>query len=406
MGITEGSDVYKAMGVRRVINCYGAVSLLGASSASPSVWKAMQQANDQYAEMHELMTRSGEIISDILGVEATAMTTGGTGALVLSFAAAMTGSDSEKISRIPDTTGMKNEVLLQRPDLWHFERAVTQTGAKVVRVGGEKRCTPEEIEAAIGPKTAALIWCYSTSGRAPKGSLVPPEELVRIGRERSVPVIIDGAGSYPTDRMRQIAQTGDLVCFGSKYIGGPNSAGYVCGRKDLIEAVNLQGYVAWMEFRSKGMHGGIGRSMKFDRAEIVACVVSLQEWIERDHHAVLQESEKRLKVIQDELTEVPHIETTITGSYESGRFQLQITPDAAALGKTARDIAIELAQGNPAVWIVWAPREPDYVGVSVYKEHLREGEEHIVAKRLREVITGDGRPSMDDVVYHPAFYTM
>ena len=76
------------------------------------------------------------------------------------------------------------------------------------------------------------------------------------------------------------------------------------------------------------------------------------------------------------------------------------------MGKTARDIAIELAQGNPAVWIVWAPREPDYVGVSVYKEHLREGEEHIVAKRLREVITGDGRPSMDDVVYHPAFYTM
>ena len=233
--------------------------------------------------------------------------------------------------------------------------------------------------------------------------IVPLEETVRIGRKHSVPVIVDAAGvMYPLSKMVAVAQTGDLVCFGSKYIGGPNSVGYVCGKKDLIDAVNLQGFVSFDEFGQQGMHGGIGRGFKVDRAEVVAAVVSLQEWVDLDHDARLRESQRKLKVVQDELKPVPHIETWIEGSREGGLFQLYVKPDPDALGKTARDVAVELAQGDPAVWVGWARRFPDRVYVLSPWNTLKRGEEHVVARRLREVLTGGSRPLREAAGYHPA----
>ena len=403
MSLLDEQDVYRAMGVRRVINCMGGVSLLGASSTSPRVARAMQQASNQYAEMHELMDRAGEIISETLGAEATAITTGGTGGIVLSTAAVMCGTDQAKIARIPDTEGMKDEVLLQGPDPWHFTRAVTQTGAKIARAGGPERCTPEEIEAAIGPSTAAMAWCIGTSKRAAEGALVPMEVMGEIARKHSVPFIVDAAGTYSPEEMRRVAQSGDLVCFGAEYIGGPNSAGYVCGRKDLIEAVELQGYIAWMEFRGKRLQGGIGRAFKFDRSEVVSAVLSLQEWFELDHEALAEESATKLKFIESKLTDVEHVEVELRGTGDDARYELALVPDAA-LGKTAQDIAVELAQHDPAVWVSWTPAARDEITVRATWGHLKEGEEEIVAQRLHEVLTGNGRPSMDDVIYHPAFY--
>jgi seryl-tRNA(Sec) selenium transferase len=113
------------MGVAPVVNAIGGVTLLGASSLSPRAMTAVQQANDTYAVMHELMDRAGEIIAETLGAEAACLTSGTSAALVLSTAASMCGLDLEKMSRIPDTTGMKNEVLIQRPERWLFERTVT-----------------------------------------------------------------------------------------------------------------------------------------------------------------------------------------------------------------------------------------------------------------------------------------
>ena len=264
---TAESDIYEEMGLTHVINAMGAVTLLGASSLSPRVMKAVKQANGRYVEMHKLLARAGEMIAEILGVEAAAMTTGTTGGLVLSTAACMCGTDTDKISRLPDTSGMKNEFLFQRPEHWLFERAITQTGAKLVKVGDERRCTPEQIEAAIGPSTAGIIFVASSRKARPTDEMAPLEEVVRIGRKHSVSVIVDGAGqTFPVSKMRWTVQAADLVCMGAKYIGGPNSAGYVCGRKDLIEAVDLQGFIGFDELGQKGIHGGIGRAYKIDRS--------------------------------------------------------------------------------------------------------------------------------------------
>ena len=407
MGKNTDDHIYNTMGVKPVINAMGAVTLLGASSLSSRALKAAQQANDTYASMHELMDRAGEIIADTLGSEAACMTTGTTGGLVMSTAACMCGNDPEKLSSLPDTTGMRNEALFQRSVYWEFARAVTQTGAKLVRVGDEERCTPEQVEAAIGPSTAAIMW-LAADKPGQSDSILPLEEMVRIGRKHSVPVVVDGAGQrYPLSKMRWLAQTADLVCFGAKYIGGPNSAGYVCGKKDLIEAIKLQGFITFDELVHKKKEGGIGRAFKIDRSEVAASVVSLQEWFEMDHDARLRESQRRLKVIEDALIGTPHVELLQTGSHEEGRFSLQITPDAKALGKTGREIALELAEGDPAVWVSRLPSwargsRPDRISLTAEWGALKEGEEHIVARKLREVLTGKSRPPADVVVHHPA----
>ena len=396
-------NAYRKMGVKPVINAIGGVTLLGASSLSPRVMAAVRQANGEYVVMHELLDRAGEIIAETLGSEAACLTSGMSSGLVMSTAACMCGQDQENISRIPDTSGMKNEVLIQRPERWLFERTVTQTGAKLVKVGDEMRCTPEEIEAAIGPSTAAIVWVASSRAR-PGAEMVPLEEVVRIGRERSVPVIVDAAGqSDPLSKFRRYAQSADLVCFGAKYIGGPNSVGYVCGGKELIKAVDLQGFVSFDELGQQGLHGGIGRAFKIDRSEAVAAVVSLEEWFEIDHEARLRESEKQLEVVEDELRQVPGIAVSRTGGRDTGIVALQVAVDESAGGKTARDVAIELAQGDPPVWVGWGHRFPERLSVVASWGTLMKGQEQVLAQRLREALTSNVRPSTESVSgHHPA----
>jgi L-seryl-tRNA(Ser) seleniumtransferase len=307
------------------------------------------------------------------------------------------------MSRIPDTTGMKNEVLIQRPERWLFERTVTQTGAELRKVGDVMRCTPEQIEGAIGPATAAIVWVASSRAR-PGAEIVPLERVVDIGRRHSVPVIVDAAGqSYPLSKFRQYASSADLVCFGSKYIGGPNSVGYVCGDKDLIKAVDLQGFISFDELGQKGLHGGIGRAFKIDRSEVVAAVVSLQEWFEMDHEARLKESERQLMVVEDELRDVPHVEVSWAGGHDSGMVSLVVTPDASAIGKSAREVAIELAEGDPPVWVGWGHRFPERLSVVASWGTLMAGQERVLAKRLRAALTGPAMPSSGAASgHHPA----
>ena len=395
--------IYDAMGVAPVVNAIGGVTLLGASSLSPRAMRAVQQANDTYVVMHELMDRAGEIIAETLGAEAACLTSGTSSALVLSTAACMCGHDLEKMARIPDTTGMKNEVLIQCPERWLFERTVTQTGAALRKVGDTMRCTPEQIEGAIGPATAAIVWVAS-SRAMPGAEIVPLDEVVDIGKRHSVPVIVDAAGqSYSLSKFRRYASSADLVCFGSKYIGGPNSAGYVCGSKDLVKAVDLQGFISFDELGQQGLHGGIGRAFKIDRSEVVAAVVSLQEWFEMDHEARLKESERQLTVVEDELRDVSHVEVSWAGGHDSGMVSPVVTPDASAMGKSAREVAIELAEGDPPVWVGWGHRFPERLSVVASWGTLMAGQERVLAKKLRAALTGPAMPSSRATCgHHPA----
>jgi L-seryl-tRNA(Ser) seleniumtransferase len=383
-----GTDYYRKLGVRRSINAVGAGTTVGGSGPPKAVREAMETASLGYVRMDELSERSGAFLADLLGTEAVYITSGGAAALTMSTAACMAGTDPDKIYALPVTTGMKSEVLVQKKHQASYDRCLRAAGATLVEVGGDESCTNEELEAAIGPNTAAIYYAHPPYGdyslitgwAHPPGDpdLVSVDDAARIGRENDVPVIVDGGEQvWPLDHFRKVAQVADLVCFGGKYYGGPNASGFVCGRKDLIEAVAAQGFTAPLGVM------GIGRQMKLDRQQIVAIVAALDRWFSMDHEDRMTEQFRRFSVVRDALKGVSGInvrEQVRTDAYY-GSF-LEVFVDSEALGRDAGDIVDQMYEGEPSVLI--AGRGDMF---RVFFHTLDGGDAETIATRLTEVLT-------------------
>ena len=375
MGDYSGNDVYTRLGVDPVINAGGNTTTWGGSTPSPVVKRAMAEADMSFVEMRQLLEKSGERIAEILGVEAAYVTAGCYAALALSAAACITGADSEKRLQIPNASGMKDEILIQKNQRYGFERCYTLSGGRLVEVGDENGTTPEQLEAAIGPNTAAVAdFVQSDWG----DEVVPLEDVVRIAHGHDVPVIADAASRiYPLDYFQQTAQAADLVCFGGKYVNAPQSAGFVCGRKDLVEVVAGHGFVSSRPF---------GRGMKVDRQEIVGLVVGLEEWFSMDHEARFREYDAKFDAIKQGLQGVSSVQKAeVVRTTRPPGVTLHVVIDSEVLGKRARDVMDELQKGEPRIRIL--AEGDDTLNINVHT--LRDGEEQIVAQRLRQVL-GEG----------------
>ena len=336
----------------------------------------MDAANLHYVEMKELMEKSGEFAARVLGCEAAYVTSGCAAALSLSTAACMAGEDREKIARLPDTTGMKSEVLIQKTHRYTFDRCFTIPGGKLIEVGDDNGCTAEQLEEAIGPKTAAVAYFVQPDWGS---SVLTLEEAVEIAHGRDVPVIADaGSRIYPLDYFRSLAQSADLVCFGGKYFGAPHSTGLVCGKKELVDAVVAQGFMA---FHTEEL-ASFGRVMKVDRQEVVGLCAALDDWFSMNHEDRLLENDRRVSVIQEGLRGVPdvHIRSVQTPHFYGST--LQVDTGSGAFGKDSQQVARELYEGDPCIWVGVID---DAVTVNVHT--LNPGEEEIVADRLRKVLT-------------------
>ena len=369
--------VYQELGLRPVINAQGNKTVLGGSTLSPKVREAIEEANRHFVVMEELLEKSGNYIADVLGTESAYVTSGCAAALALSAAACMAGNDPEKIVRLPDTTGMKDEILIQKKQRYAYDRNYTVTGAKLLEVGDENGCTGEQLEAAIGPQTAAVAYLIQPDWDS---SVVSLEDAVEIAHSHGVPVIGDSASQiYPLDYFRRNAQVPDLACFGAKYLSAPHATGFVCGKKDLVDAVVAQGFIA---FQTHGQRA-IGRPMKIDRQNIIAVVASLKAWFTMNHEDRLLENERRLSTMQTKLQGIPNVEATVAQSKQFWGFTLYVGLDSKALGKNAQQVAAELDQGNPRIMVETEDEEK----ITVIPHGLHEGEEDIVVDRLREVLS-------------------
>ncbi len=260
-------DPYTALGVRPIINARGNQTVLGGSTPSGRVKEAMDAADRYYVEMSELLARADTIISGLLECEAAYVTSGAFAALVLGTAACLTGNDVQRMARLPDITGMKQKVLLQAGHHYHYERAPTIVGTQVVEVGGDAS-TPAR---RAGRGHGALTWrrcCFQPISTVEPGT-VRLRDTIDIAHRHGVPVLVDAAGRvYPLELMKSYTKMGaDLVAFGAKYIGAPNSSGILCGRRDLVDAAIPQGFVG---FESPGTFGkSFGRPFKLDRQEVI-----------------------------------------------------------------------------------------------------------------------------------------
>ena len=373
--------IFEHLGVPPVINATGIYTDLGGSRLSPSIWTAMAESNDSFIDMVQLLDRTGETIAGMLGVEAARITPGASAAIALGIGACLTGDDRWKMERLPETSGMPNEVILQRGHRYKYDRCALLPGARIVEVGSESGTRREEIEQAIGPNTVALFLPAHLDGH---NGTVPLADLAAIGHTHGVPTFVDAAYmNYPVEIMGSFnARGADLVCFSAKYFGGPNGGGLVCGREDLIAAVAAIDFTR----HESGPYRRFGRAFKMDRQVVVATVLALQEWFAMDHEARWQGYRRQVEMLCNELAAIPG--TTLRPMCFT--MDERLIPDpvnclvvdfAPTAARSAAQVSDDLASGNPSIRCII-----EGIALVIVVETVQDGEEMVIAERVRQAI--------------------
>ena len=373
----DNIGVYERLGVRRIINAWGVSTELGGWACTENVTRAMEEANRSPVEMRELLQKSGDFIADLLGVEAALVTSGAAAAQALSAAACMAGADPHRIGQLPNTDGIKNEIVIQKRNRYMFDRCYTVTGATLVEAGDDDGTTEDDLNTAIGPNTAAVAYYIQPPF---DDAIVSLDDTVALARSRGVVALADACSQiYPLDYFRKCAQSADLVTVGAKYIGAPHSAGFVCGKRDLIEAVSAQSFVSYH------YDGGnaIGRPMKIDRHEIIGVVTALEDWFTMDHEERFLEYDSRFAVIDDALRDIDGVSTRLVDIPYYIPQVMYIDLDESVVGKTADDIHAELDAGTPRIWVGSVDGS-----LTVVTNCMTDEETTFVAERLRDVLGG------------------
>ncbi|MEE2659275.1 MAG: hypothetical protein VX733_12275, partial [Candidatus Latescibacterota bacterium] len=338
MDAQKARQLYADLGAVPVINGKGNYTMLGGSFPTPSVRAAMDLAGRYYVDMDALFTSTGRIAAELLGCEAALITPGCAAALVLGTAACVSGDDPKRMEQLPNTMGMKSQVVIQhaqryRPRRYTYERVVRLAGVELVPAGTLEGCNRADLEQAITDDTAAVLYPDIAD---PDGWL-SLEEVVEIAHARGVPVIADTAFRvYPVERMRSYSSSGaDLWGFGAKYFGAPNSSGILCGRADLVAAASAHSFAAF----ERRPTAGIGRPLKIDRQEVVGVITALREWLGGYCNSRDEEASRRGRSLRNHLQDLSGIELSPEGDRVTS---LTLTVDLAKATMDAETLASEL----------------------------------------------------------------
>jgi D-glucosaminate-6-phosphate ammonia-lyase len=366
-------DVYRRLGVTPVINARGMNTMAGGSLMPKPVLEAMNEAAAGFVDMAELNLRAGEHIARLVGVEAAHVTSGSAGGLLLAAAAVIAGSDPERIRRLPDTEGMRNELVIQACDRIWYDQALRTAGARLLEVGSPQACTEAEVEAAIGPRTAALVYIVSP-GLARQG--VSEGRMAAIAHAHGLPLIVDAASTLPpVNHLRRWTELGaDLVILsGGKGIRGPQNTGLLVGRRDLIQAVHL----------NAAPHASIGRPCKVSKEAIVGLVTAVEMFMQSDHDAEWARHLDEARRIAAAVEGRPGVRATIEEDrsvWTAPTVLLDLDP--AVTGLTPEVAMTALQAGSPSIMV------RVFQGRLLVDPHCLVADEAvIVARRLREIFT-------------------
>ena len=371
---TAETEIYTDLGLVPVINARGNQTLLGGSTVPDEVQGAIDAANRYYVVMEDLFEATGRVLADLLECEAAYVTSGCAAALALGAAACIAGDDEEKVKKLPHTEGMKNEVVIQGTQRYKYEHAPTVSGAKLVEAGDANGVTPAQLEGAIGPNTATVLFV----GHLDAGDgIVPLDEVIEISHRHGVPVMVDAAQQiYPLERMRMWTKMrADLVCFGAKYFGSPHSSGILCGRGDLVASAVRQGFIGFETGASS-----IGRPFKLDRGEVIGVVHALRRWISLDHEERIAAAEAKLEIISAVVEGKPGVNVSTDPGVLVGAPALCLNFEPES-GLTAESVIESLRDGNPSIVV---GEEGDTV---VFNPNtLLDGDAEVVAERLAGIV--------------------
>ena len=363
----KARDYFGELGVRPFINAAGTYTAMTSSLMPPEVMEAINYASKHYVMLDELNDRVGERIATLVKCEAAMVTSGAASALTLGTAAVLTGTDRQKIANLPNLTGMKSEVIIQKSHRFGYDHAVRNCGARMVEVE-----TREELERAINDRTAMMLF-YNANNFVGQ---IKDEEFAELGKKHRIPTLNDAAADVPpvSNLWKYTGMGFDLVAFsGGKGIRGPQSAGLLLGKKELIAAARLN---------APPNSDSIGRGMKVNKEEMLGMFVALDLYVKKDHEQERREFDKRAEAIQKGASEVPGVKAEIFVPEVANHVpHVRITWDAAAKGLTAAEVVRALREGEPSIS---TRNEGPAVVVGVWM--MRAGEEKIVARRLREVL--------------------
>jgi L-seryl-tRNA(Ser) seleniumtransferase len=352
--------------------------MLGSSLIPPEVVAAWADASRHFVNLLELQDRVGERIAKLIGVEAAMVTTGAAGALLLVTAAALTRGDRNCINRLPNTAGMRDEVVLQKVHHSCYDNQLTDVGVKLIDVE-----TPADVRRVVNERTALLFFMNVAEGVGQ----IKRTEWVQLAREFKVPTLMDAAADVPpVERLSEYNRQGfDLVAFsGGKALCGPNATGLLLGRKDLIEAAKLN---------ANPHCGTIGRMMKVSKEDMVAAWVAVERFVRLDHKAEWRRWEGRLAVIEKALEGIPTLRLErIVPPIANCVPHLLLTWDEKRFRLTPAQLTRKMAAGDPPVQLGRVHGTGDK-GTLVSVLMLQDGEERIVAERLRAVFTEASRNS-------------
>lgn len=384
-GKATTSEVYRRLGVRPFINARGTWTYLSGSLELPEVRKAMDAASQHFVDMFELQRGAGRRLAELSGAESGIVTSGAAGAMAAATAGCMAGTDPARVWQLPDTTGMKNEVVMLGGRS-AFDNAIRLTGAKLVVVR-----SLDEFPAALNDRTA-MVYTTWLGDRL--------EKALAVTKKAGVPLMLDdAAGIPPIGNLTLYARMGiDLFCFsGGKGLRGPQCSGLLLGRKELIEAALAQ---------CSPWEGAVCRAMKVGKEEIIGVLAAVESWMKQDLDALNKQWSKRVERIARIVETVPGVTTEIRIPEGGNRYPtLTVNWDETAWGFTVADCDRALRDGEPRIEVLtssnpslvpavregWqagrkeTQRRPDRL--QVISMTLQDGEELIVGRRLKEILS-------------------
>ena len=374
-GLRVGADLYQSIGVRPVINARGTYTIISGSTMFPEVRAAIDAAAQHYVHLDELAEAVGNRIATLTQSDGALVTCGCAAALTHATAACVAGGNPDLHVRIPNLSGFaKDEVVIPKHSRNVYDAAVRAVGVRVLEV-----TTPAELESAIGPKTAMI---YLLAGPEADASPLNLKAVAALAQPKSVPILVDAAAEILTIPNVHLQNGATLVAYsGGKCLRGPQSAGLLLGRKDLIKA-------AWVH---SAPHHGFARGMKVGKEEAIGMLAAVEMWVKRDHDAEWKRWTASLDHIAARVSTISGISTDVVqpAGLSNRTPSLKIFWDANRLRVSGEEVARTLFETDPriALFPASAAGNPPRTGVSITPYMLAPGEEKIIADRLHAVLS-------------------
>jgi uncharacterized pyridoxal phosphate-dependent enzyme len=371
-GFGQTGNPYEELGVATVINCEGTMTMLGGSLPHPELETVMTMAGRHFVSMPELEVAAGKRIAEMLKLPegySALVTSGAAAAMQSGLAGILTGGDEARIRQLPDLTGMKSEVIIQKAHRNPFDHQLRSTGIKLIEIE-----TVDQLRAAVNERTAMMHF----SNFANAAGQIKVDEWVKLGKQYNVPCMNDAAADTPpVSHLWDYTNMGyDLVTFsGGKAIRGPQCAGLLIGRKEMVANALLN---------NSPHEDTLGRSQKVGKEEIVGMVKALERFLAEDHEALAKEWQDRLEGISREIKKVPGVSTAFFVPDIANHVpHMSITWDAARISLTPQQASKLLRGSKPSIVIGSGEERP---GLAMNSFMLQPGEDKIVAEQLSRLL--------------------